>query len=124
MTETTIPRRKCLLVDDSMLNLQFLEYYLKPFGVHVSSAENAKQGYQLLLADSYDFSFIDQNMPQESGTDLILRCARENMLNNCGKIYICTAHENFDLELHGIDQLVSGILPKPLDMANVEEILG
>lgn len=123
MSANTNTTKNCLVVDDSTVNTQFLALYFEQIGVSVYTASSARGGYDFVKQGEFNISLIDQHMPEETGTDLILRCAKEDLLKNLGDIYIFTAQNDFDPELHGIADIITGVLYKPLDVSDIEKII-
>jgi len=113
--------KKILVVDDNLSQLKLMKELLGKLGhmaVTVDSAEEAE--YILKYGEHFSLIITDLRMPWLNGLNF---CRRVKSLNPDLKIYALSGYlYNFDmneLEDAGFD----GIYQKPINKANLEEIL-
>lgn len=109
---------KCLVVDDEEPAIEVIKYFINqvPFLSLEAFTTNPMEAIQIINRQSIDLAFIDIQMPELSGLDLI-----RTIGGKCGAIlttaYSEFAAEGFDLEV--IDYLVKPIrFPRFLRAAN------
>lgn len=56
-----------LLVDDIAMNREVVKGFLRPFGLHITEAENGKIAIEKLKSQSFEFVFMDIKMPVMDG---------------------------------------------------------
>ncbi|GAB2767594.1 LytTR family DNA-binding domain-containing protein [Rhabdobacter roseus] len=96
---------KCLIVDDEPPALEVLKTYLKavPSLRLVGECTNALEAFQRLREEAVDVLFLDIQMPQLKGTELV------RSLKNPPKVIFTTAHREYALdgfELDAVDYLL------------------
>lgn len=101
---------KCVAIDDEPLSLELIKKYIAtfPFLKLVHTFEDAISGAEYLRSSPVDLLFVDINMPDISGVDLVRALSKKPMV-----IFI-TAYKNFAFEgyeLQAIDYLL-----KPVDL--------
>lgn len=69
--DTKLDQAYVLVVDDSEINLLFLESMLEQIGCKVDSAMNGQEALALIGQNKYDFALIDINMPVMNGLELV-----------------------------------------------------
>jgi len=102
-------RLKCIAIDDEPLALKLISRYVLQFSdlQLVNTFEDAITGAEFLKQGSVDLLFIDINMPDITGIDLV-----RSLVNKPIVIFI-TAYKNFayeGFELEAIDYVL-----KPID---------
>jgi len=102
---------KCLIADDETLARDLIKSYLKHFELFTIAAEanTAIEAAQILANQSIDVLFLDINMPQLTGIELL------QQLNNKPLTVLCTAHSEYALESYDLD--VVDYLLKPIGLA-------
>jgi len=100
---------KCIAIDDEPLSLELIKKYIAsfPFLKLLNTFEDAISGAEFLKRSPVDLLFVDINMPDISGVDLVRSLEKKPMV-----IFI-TAYKNFAFEgyeLQAIDYLL-----KPVD---------
>lgn len=105
---------KCVTIDDEPLALQVLQQFILqlPELQLVKSFTDAVDGAAFLEATPVDLLFVDINMPDIRGTDLVKRLARPPM------VIFTTAYRNYAVEgfeLNAVDYLV-----KPVEFSRFE----
>ncbi|RYE17218.1 MAG: response regulator transcription factor, partial [Sphingobacteriaceae bacterium] len=101
---------KCVAIDDEPLSLELIKKYIAtfPFLKLMNTFEDAISGAEYLRNSPVDLLFVDINMPDISGVDLVRALTKKPMV-----IFI-TAYKNFAFEgyeLQAIDYLL-----KPVDL--------
>ena len=99
---------KCVIIDDEPLALNILEKYIAAFPVLdlVGMFDDAIEGGRFLKSHAVDLLFIDINMPDLSGLDLVARLETRPM------VIFTTAHRKFafeGFELEAVDYLLKPI---------------
>ncbi len=100
---------KCIAIDDEPLGLELIKEYAEKFPAlkMVQTFDDAISGAEFLNNHDIDLLFIDINMPDITGTDLVRSLEKKPL------IIFTTAYKNFAVEgfeLEAIDYLV-----KPID---------
>lgn len=113
--------KKVLVVDDSKDNLFLINQLLKRSGIIVDCAENGKTGFEKAMAGEYDMVFMDVQMPVLDGHSAT-RMLREN--NYQKPVVALTAHAMRDDRQKCIEVGCDGFLTKPIDEAQLLEIIG
>jgi two-component system, LytTR family, response regulator len=99
---------KCVIIDDEPLALSVLEKYIAVFPVLelAGTFDDAIEGGRFLEANEVDLLFIDINMPDLSGLELVARLETRPM------VIFTTAHKKFayeGFELEALDYLLKPI---------------
>ena len=68
-TSFTAPDAKILLVDDNKVNLKVAEGLLRPYMMHIETADSGKQAIDMIQSRIYDLVFMDHMMPQMDGVE-------------------------------------------------------
>jgi len=100
---------KCVAIDDEPLALEIIKKYISefPFLQLLHTFEDAISGAEFLKMNKADLLFIDINMPDITGIDLVRALANKPM------VIFTTAYKNYafeGFELQAIDYLL-----KPID---------
>lgn len=115
-------RLKCIAIDDEPLALKLIARYVLQFPELqlVQTFEDAVSGAEYLKQDTTDLLFIDINMPDITGIDLVRALEKKPI------VIFTTAYKNFafeGFELEAIDYLL-----KPIDFKRftkaVEKAIG
>ena len=99
---------RCIIVDDEPLAVAQLEKYVErvPFLVNVGSCTSAAEAMDVLSAGNVDAMFVDINMPDIDGVQLVRSLARPPM------VVFTTAYSEYAIEgfrLDAIDYLLKPI---------------
>lgn len=99
---------KCVIIDDEPLALSILEKYIAAFPLLdlVGKFDDAVEGRRFLKSNPIDLLFIDINMPDLTGLELVARLETRPM------IIFTTAHKKFayeGFELEAVDYLLKPI---------------
>ena len=101
-------KTRCLIVDDEPLALKVIESHISkvPSLELICSCKNAMEAFDVLLKKKVDLVFLDVEMPEISGVDLL------KSLNNGPAVIFITAYRDFALdafELDAIDYLLKPV---------------
>lgn len=99
---------RCLIVDDEPLARQLLESYLARIEVlkHLKTCSNAVEAFTFLQEQPVDLIFLDIEMPQTSGIELL------RSLKDKPRIILTTAYREYAFEAYDLD--VVDYLLKPI----------
>ncbi len=99
---------KAIIIDDEPLAIQVLTDYIKriDFLTLGASCRNAAEAYNELNRDKFDVMFLDINMPEMSGLDLL------KTLTHRPKLIFTTAYRDYAVESYEYDAL--DYLVKPI----------
>jgi two-component system LytT family response regulator len=102
---------KCVAIDDEPLALEILKKYIAEFPVlqMVHTFEDAVSGAEFLKKNKVDLLFIDIDMPDITGVDLVRSLTEKPM------VIFTTAYKNFafeGFELQALDYLLKPISQK------------
>lgn len=96
----------CLVIDDEPLAVDVVVSYLKKLEVeHIATCANGIEAFQLLQRQSFDLLFLDIQMPQLTGFELLKSLPRRPL------VVITTAYRDYAVE--GFDWAVLDYLVKP-----------
>lgn len=104
-----------LLVDDDTNVLLTLAIALRRAGHTVTVAQNGWQALNLLRCGSFAFLISDVKMPGMSGVEL---AQRAHDLNDPPRVVLTSA-----LEIEVSEGLIEAFMPKPVDVARLNEFL-
>lgn len=114
---------KCVAIDDEPLALEIIKKYISQFPALqlIQMFEDAVSGAEFLKKNRVDLLFIDINMPDITGVDLVRALGNDKPM-----VIFTTAYKNFayeGFELQALDYLL-----KPIDQkrfaAAVEKAIG
>lgn len=99
----------CLIVDDEEMSRATVEHFVNQTKMLnlVDICENATTASQVLSEEKIDLIFLDVEMPQMSGLDLL------NSLNYCPKIIFITSKSEYAVDAFNFD--VVDYLVKPVE---------
>lgn len=94
-------KTKCLIVDDEPLAIKVIESHISkiPNLEIISTCSNAVEAFDVLLTNQIDLVFLDVQMPEITGIDLL------KSLKNTPAIIFTTAYRDFALEAYELDAL-------------------
>lgn len=104
-----------LLVDDDTNVLLTLAIALRRAGHTVTVAQNGWQALNLLRGQSFDFMISDVKMPGMTGVEL---ARRAHHVNHPPRVILTSA-----LELEVGEDIAEAFMPKPIDVARLNEVL-
>lgn len=101
---------RCLIVDDEPLAIDIVVTYLNQLNIQaIATAGNAVEAFQQLQRNPVDILFLDIQMPQLSGFDLLRTLPHRPL------VVITTAYRDYAVE--GFDWAVLDYLVKPFSFA-------
>jgi len=112
-------KKRVLVVDDEEEFCKFLSDYLKERGCAVELAYDGMQAKDLLEKKKYDYIFIDCNMPELTGVEL-LKVIKER--NPSAKKVMVSAYQLID-EGFAKDLGADIFLTKPVSLEAIREIV-
>lgn len=77
----SFPDKHVMIVDDNVINLKFMKEVLKRFDLRVTLAQSGEESIEKLRTSKIDLIFMDENMPEMQGTEVI-RAIREEESKN------------------------------------------
>lgn len=94
-------KTKCLIVDDEPLAIKVIESHISkiPNLEVVSTCSNAVEAFDVLLTNHIDLVFLDVQMPEITGIDLL------KSLKKAPAIIFTTAYRDFALEAYELDAI-------------------
>ena len=103
---------KCLAIDDEPLALRQIEKYIEklPYLELVAACTNALEAQQLLTSQAIDLLFVDINMPDLNGVDLVRSLPKRPL------IIFTTAYSEYAIEGFRLDAV--DYLLKPFSFAD------
>ena len=101
---------RCLIVDDEPLAIDIVVNYLHHLKIHtITTANNAVEAFQQLQQEPVDLLFLDIQMPQLTGFDLLRSLPHRPL------VVITTAYRDYAVE--GFEWSVLDYLVKPFSLA-------
>lgn len=108
-----------LIVDDERAIVELLKDRAAVKGHSVDTAYDGKKAMELIRSNVYDLVFLDHNMPELTGLEL-LRYIKENNLKP--KVVIITGYAEID-EFFMKDRGADEYLTKPVKMKDIDDII-
>ena len=110
---------RILVVDDEKEVVDLLKEYLEGKGHSADGAFDGMEAVKLIKADNYDIAFIDENMPELSGLEVV-KFVKQNALRI--KTVILTGYPAIDENLaRGVG--ADGFLRKPIELDQIAEVI-
>jgi DNA-binding LytR/AlgR family response regulator len=94
-------KTKCIIVDDEPLAIEVLKSHISKIDSFeiVGTCSDAIEAYDLLHKTDVDLMFLDINMPEMKGTDLV------KTLKNPPAVVFTTAHREYAIESYNLNVL-------------------
>jgi class 3 adenylate cyclase len=108
------PSSTVLVIDDDPLNRRLLERSLANEGHQVVTAENGREGLELIQADPPDVVLLDIVMPELDGFDVLAQVKGDAKLREIPVIMI-SGVDDFDSVIRCIELGAEDYLPKPFN---------
>lgn len=118
-------KRRVLVVDDSIINLEVASGIMELMGHEVQMAESGKEAFELFQTQRFDIVFMDLEMPDMNGlaaTTLIRQWEQETK-RPATPIFAMTAHVIEPLRLQCLEIGMNGNVSKPIDAEQIQELL-
>lgn len=120
----TLNSGKVLVVDDNRINLEVASLLLKSFGAETVCAESGKEAIRLIQEQDFDLIFMDHMMPGMDGVESMKRIKKlEAEKYRHIPIVVLTANATVDARRMFFDEGFDAFLAKPIELANMYEIL-
>lgn len=108
--------RKVLIVDDEQSIVTLLTFNLEKEGYHVQAALDGREGYELALANEYDFIILDLMMPSMDGMEVCKKLRQEKVDT---PIMILTAKDDELDKIIGLELGADDYMTKPFSPREV-----
>jgi CheY-like chemotaxis protein len=119
----TAPEAKVMVVDDIPMNLKLAERLLARLEIKADLASSGQDALELLVKGQYDIIFMDHMMPGLDGIDTTRLIRRFHTRYNKTPIIALTANVMEDAKKMFIDEGMSDIIPKPIEVKTLNEKL-
>ncbi len=121
----SIPGKRILVVDDNEINRIVASELLAYTEAEIDTAESGKECLKLVTTNCYDFILLDHIMPEMDGIQVLqeLRKIPDNNSKNA-KIIVLTANAIQGARENYLSKGFDDYLSKPIDMTEVEKVLG
>ena len=103
-----------LAVDDEPVNQRLVSKVLTASGFQVTTANNAKEAFELVERIHFDLIILDVLMPEIDGYEACRRL-RENPLTAQTPIILLTALDSLENKMKGFEAGADDYLPKPCE---------
>ncbi len=110
---------RILIADDEKDFVEMLKERLKLGGHLVDVAYNGKEALDLIKLKTYDVAFLDHNMPEMTGLELIKYIKTNNLAAKTVMVTSYPAIDEFFAKNTGADEY----LTKPIKIKEVEDII-
>lgn len=123
-TTFTAPEARVLLVDDNKVNLKVAEGLLRPYKMHIETADSGQMAIEMVKNREYDLIFMDHMMPQMDGAEATkLIRALEGERFRTMPIVALSANA-----VHGAREMflevgMNDFVPKPIEMRIMDRAL-
>lgn len=115
---------KVLGIDDNTDILQLMEITVEGAGHTFESATDGNAGLRLIDTNTYDVVFLDVNMPNITGLDIVHRLARDGTIRNQRIVLFTATYMGLGSEMENlIKNGVYAILAKPADIDQIFDLL-
>ncbi len=113
MNEQRQPGR-LLVVDDNRVNRLLLAHGLEQDGHEVATAENGRQGMEMLRSGSFDLVLLDIEMPEMNGFEVLEALLHDPKLRDM-PVIMTSASDELDRVVRCIEMGAEDYLTKPLN---------
>ncbi len=114
--------RQALIIDDSKTAFLVLSRMLKPYGIEATHAISGDLGIELLHSKVFDVIFLDQMMPDKTGTETIQEIKQHPDWSSI-PVMMFTAKAGLEYEKEVRSLGAVGVLPKELNSEEIEKAL-
>jgi len=113
---------KILCIDDEADIVALMAEFLQLLGHSVVTAENGRQGYDILTAAPEDIDLVisDVKMPEMGGFEL-LRLLRHQ--GHATPVVLVSGHNDGSVELEALDHGGVAVLSKPFDLIRLQKVV-
>lgn len=123
-TTFTAPDARILLVDDNKVNLKVAEGLLRPYKMHIETADSGPMAIEMVRNREYDLVFMDHMMPQMDGSEAtkIIRGLEEERFRAMPIIALSANAVRGAREMF-IEAGMNDFVPKPIEMRIMDRAL-
>lgn len=112
--------RKILIIDDEEEICALLSGMLRKQGYEVAAELTVKGGYNTFAEEEFDLVFLDLNLPDGNGFDLIPRLKE---IKPDIKIFVISAYDGQAEREKALSSGASGFIGKPFSRASINQAL-
>jgi DNA-binding response OmpR family regulator len=105
---------KVLIVEDDLSTLELMSEYLRAEGVLVEQQSDTEIAAQRILEETFDFIFLDLQMPKLSGLELA-KHVRKSAKNSRTQIAVITGRRERHTLHNAFEAGATWFLSKPID---------
>ena len=118
------PDAKILLVDDNKVNLKVAEGLLRPYRMHLETADSGPMAIEMVRNREYDLVFMDHMMPQMDGAEAtkIIRGLEEERFRTMPIIALSANAVRGAREMF-MEAGMNDFVPKPIEMRIMDRAL-
>lgn len=115
-------KKKILIIDDEKGIQEMMQYFLSNEGFEVDTADNGKEGVELVKKNKYDFIFLDVHMPVMRGPEAL---AEIKKIKPEQIVFICSSSSDpeFSFEMKAKEMGASFCFYKPVDINDILNII-
>jgi len=113
-------RKKILIIDDELSQLESLEMYLHERGYNVACATTGSEGLKKNLSFKPDVVILDIRLPDMGGIEVLQELKRKQ---NNSNVIIITAFHDMDITISAIKHGACEYIPKPIDIEELEKAI-
>lgn len=123
-TTFTAPDASILLVDDNKVNLKVAEGLLRPYKMHIDTADSGRMAIEMVQNHEYDLIFMDHMMPQMDGveTTTVIRSLDDERFREIPIIALSANAVRGARELF-LESGMNDFVPKPIEMRVMDRAL-
>lgn len=123
-TTFTAPNATVLLVDDNKVNLKVAEGLLRPYKMHLDTADSGSQAIDMIQDHEYDLIFMDHMMPQMDGVEAtrIIRSLGDERFRTIPIVALSANAVRGARELF-LEAGMNDFVPKPIEMRVMDRAL-
>lgn len=115
---------KVLAIDDNLDILQLMKITVEGAGHTFESASDSNAGLRLIETNTYDIVFLDINMPNLTGLDIVRRLVRDGAIGNQRIVLFTATYMGLGSEMESLMKNgIYAILAKPADIDQIFDLL-
>ena len=120
----TAPDATILLVDDNKVNLKVAEGLLRPYKMHIETADSGRQAISMIKDRPYDLVFMDHMMPQMDGVEATryIRAMEGGRFQTMPIVALSANAVRGARELF-LESGMNDFVPKPIEMRIIDRTL-
>lgn len=114
---------KCLVVDDTKVNLILVSKLLAKEGVEVETCDSGMKCLEQCRLAKYDFILLDHMMPEMNGVATFIKLREMNTINQETPVIMLTANTMAGACQEYLDIGFCGYVSKPIDSERLKEVI-